>query len=95
MLEKIPPIFKNKYVLVLTAALVWFMFFDKNNVVQHYRISKEIKELRQEKEYYRLEITLDSLEVEMLKNDQQELERYARERYLMKKKDEDIFIVNE
>jgi len=95
MLEKIPPIFKNKYVLVLTAALVWFMFFDKNNVVQHYRISREIKELRQEKEYYRMEIANDSIEVEMLKNDQQQLERYARERYLMKKKDEDIFIVNE
>lgn len=95
MLDKIPPVLKNKYVLVLIIALVWFAFADKNSFIQHYRISRQIKELRQEKEYYRNEITRDSLEVEKLRNDPQELERFAREKYLMKKKDEDIFIVKE
>jgi cell division protein DivIC len=95
LIDKIPPFLRNKYILVLIVAFVWFMFFDKNSFIQHFRISQQIKELRSEKEYYREQIILDSLEVEKLKNDPEELERYAREKYLMKKKDEDIFIVNE
>jgi cell division protein DivIC len=93
--DKLPSFLRNKYILVLIAAFLWFMFFDKNNFIHHYRISRQIKELRSEKEYYREQILLDSIEVQKLKNDPQELERYAREKYLMKKKDEDIFIVNE
>lgn len=95
MLDKIPPFFKNKYILVLVAALVWFLFFDRNSFIQHYRISKQIKELRHQKDYYQEQIYKDSVEVEKLKNDPDELERYAREKYLMKKKDEDIFIIKE
>jgi cell division protein DivIC len=95
VLEKIPPIFRNKYILVLIAAGVWFLFFDKNSLVEHYRISKQIRQLKQERDYYREEIRSDSLEIDRLRNNPAELERYARERYLMKKKDEDIFIVKE
>ncbi len=95
MLKKIAPYLKNKYVLVLIAAVVWFLFFDQNNLIQQYRFSSEIKDLRKEKEYYSTEIARDSVAMEKLRDDPHELERYAREKYLMKKEGEDIFIVKE
>ncbi|MFN3554459.1 MAG: FtsB family cell division protein [Bacteroidales bacterium] len=93
MLQKIPPILRNKYVLVLIAALVWFMFFDQNNMIQQYRHSRKLREFRQEKEYYLQEIARDSVDLEKLRNNPAELERYAREKYLMKREGEDIFII--
>ncbi len=93
MLDRIPSILKNKYVLVLIAALVWFLFFDQNNLIQQYRLSREMKNLEKEREYYNREIARDSTQIHRLKNDTRELERYAREKYLMKKEGEDIFII--
>jgi len=97
MFEKIPFSLKNKhlYILVLVVAGVWFVFFDQNNLIQQHRLSRQIKELEKEKEYYRQQIVSDSIHVDMLQNDPEELERYAREKYLMKKEGEDIFIVLE
>lgn len=95
MLDRVPSFLKNKYVLVLIAAVVWILFFDQNNLFQQYRLSRELRDLKQEKKYYSEEISRDSTEIEKLKNNPQELERYAREKYLMKKEGEDIFIVTE
>ncbi len=95
MFKKIPSFLKNKYFLVFIAALVWFVFFDQNNLIQQYRLSKEIKKLEVEKDYYIEEIRRDSLQMEKFKNDPAELERYAREKYLMKKENEDIYIIRD
>ncbi|TVQ94685.1 MAG: septum formation initiator family protein [Bacteroidetes bacterium] len=95
MLNKIPSFLKNKYALVLIAALVWLMFFDQNNLIQQYRHGRQLKQFEAEKEYYLHEIAHDSLAVEKLKNNPEELERYAREKYLMKRENEDIFIIPE
>lgn len=95
MLDKIPSFLKNKYLLVLIAVLVWFMFFDQNNLIQQYRYSRQLKDFRAEKEYYLQEIARDSIDLDKLKNNPEELERYAREKYLMKRENEDIFIVPE
>ena len=95
MLDKIPSFLKNKYVLVLIAALVWLMFFDQNNLIQQYRHSRQLRQFEAEKQYYLHEIAHDSLALEKLKNDPDELERYAREKYLMKRENEDIFIIPE
>jgi cell division protein FtsB len=95
MFKKIPPILKNIYFIVFMAALAWVVFFDQNNLIQQYRLSKEIKKLEAEKEYYIEEIKRDSLQMEKFKNDPAELERYAREKYLMKKENEDIFIIRD
>ena len=95
MLDRIPSILKNKYVLVLIAALIWFLFFDQNNFIQQYRLSREMKNLENERDYFIMEIARDSTQIERLKNDTRELERYAREKYLMKKEGEDIFIIED
>lgn len=95
MLKKIPPYLKNKYVIVTIIAVVWFIFFDQNNLIQQFRLSRQLYELRQESKYYRNEIQRDSIDVYKLRHDPVELERYAREKYLMKKENEDIFIVGQ
>jgi len=95
MLDKIPSFLKNKYILVLIAVLVWFMFFDQNNLIQQYRYSRQLKDFRAEKEYYLNEIARDSIDLDKLKNNPEELERYAREKYLMKRENEDIYIIPE
>ena len=95
MLDKIPSFLKNKYILVLIAVLVWFMFFDQNNLIQQYCYSRQLKDFRAEKEYYLNEIARDSIDLDKLKNNPEELERYAREKYLMKRENEDIYIIPE
>lgn len=93
MLRSVPAILKNKYFLALLAVMVWLMFFDKNNFVQQWRLQKQIRELQRDRTYYLEEIQQDSIALKQLREDPDALERYARETYLMKKPDEDIFIV--
>lgn len=91
--QHILPLLKNKYLVVIIAAALWFMFFDKNNLIQQYRLHKQLRQFRLDKEYYLQEIARDSVDIYKLRHDPAELERYAREKYLMKKENEDIFII--
>ena len=82
------------YLITIAIFLLMVCFVDKNNLIGRYRLHNEIRELEQQKVYYLDQIRKDSLEIESLKNDSS-LERIARELYLMKRKNEIIFIVNE
>ncbi|MBW6498896.1 MAG: septum formation initiator family protein [Bacteroidales bacterium] len=92
---RLPSFMKNKYIIALTVAVVWLAFFDKNNLIQQWRLRKQLIELRRDKNYYNEEITRDSIAIRELKENPEALERYARENYLMKKEGEDIFIIVE
>jgi cell division protein DivIC len=91
----LPPFMKNKYIIALVVALVWLAFFDNNNLIQQWRLRKQLIELRRDKNYYNEEIARDSTAIRELKENSEALERYARENYLMKKEGEDIFIIIE
>jgi cell division protein FtsB len=67
---------------------------DKNNLVEQFRLSNEIRELKHQRNYHIEQIKRDSIEIESLKNDTC-IEKVARERYLMKRSNETIFIINE
>ncbi len=86
---------RNKYLIALLAVLVWLLFFDSHNLIQQWRMQRQLQELRQEREFYLEEIRRDSTAIDELKNDPDALERYARERFLMKKEGEDVFIIVE
>ena len=86
---------RNKYLIALLAVLVWLLFFDSHNLIQQWRMQRQLQELRQEREFYLEEIRRDSTAIEELTNDPDALERYARERFLMKKEGEDVFIIVE
>ena len=71
------------------------LFFDQNNLVDRMRMAAEIRQLEADREYYMDQIEKDSTRLHELTTDKDNLEKYAREQFLMKKKNEDVFVVIE
>ena len=82
----------NAYILVLTAFLVWMIFFDTNSFLIHLELQKEIEKLEKQQEFLLDEIAKDKKIIEKL-SDPDELEKFAREQYYLKKKDEEIYLI--
>ena len=74
---------------------IWMLFFDQNNLVDRMRMSAEIRQMEADREYYIDQIEKDSTRLHELTTDKDNLEKYAREQFLMKKKNEDVFVVIE
>jgi len=92
-INKIPVIFRNKYVLTILIFLVWLILLDSNNLIARYKEMRELRNLRNDREYYVNKIEVDSKKLQELKTDNHNLEKFAREQYRMKKPDEDLYIV--
>jgi cell division protein FtsB len=88
-------IFKNKYLIATIFFIVWMLFFDHNDIFLHLQYRKELNELKADKKYYQEQIDLTRKEVDLIKSNPQAMEKVAREQYLMKKDDEDVFVVGE
>ena len=82
----------NIYVLVLTVFVVWMLFFDTNSLLIHRELKKEIKNLEKTQDFLRIEIEKDKKIIEKL-SDTNELEKFAREQYYLKKKNEEIYLI--
>ena len=82
----------NKYVWVLLFFGVWMLFLDNYSYFDHRILNEEIDELENNKTYYQDEIKKDQQNIKLLKNPDQ-IEKYAREKYYMKKDSEDIYII--
>lgn len=82
----------NKYVWVLLFFIVWMLFLDNYSYFDHRILDNQIEELEDNKEYYQDEINNDQQNIKLLKNPDQ-VEKYAREKYYMKKDSEDIYII--
>lgn len=93
--RKIWPLLRNKYVLTIAVFTIWMLFFDQNNVVDRIRMSSEIRQLEEDREYYQEQIRKDSARLNELTTDRENLEKYAREQFLMKKENEEVFVVIE
>ncbi|WP_190809237.1 septum formation initiator family protein [Flagellimonas sp. S3867] len=85
-------IMTNMYVLVLTIFVIWMAFFDANSMFIHQELRKDIKKLREQKEFLQGEINKDKEELQKF-SDKWELEKLAREKYYMKKEKEEIFLI--
>lgn len=92
-IEKIPPFLRNKYLLTLIVFVIWLLLLDSNNLISTHKEMKNLKKLRAEKEYYVQHIEEDKRKLHELKTDNQNLEKFAREQYRMKKPDEDLYII--
>ena len=95
LIQQLPPWLRNKYFLTAIVFGVWLLFFDDRDIVTQFRHNRELKHLEQSRDYYLQEIHTTSAELEKLKSDPATLEKYAREKYRMKKDDEDLFIIAE
>lgn len=93
LLTHIPAFLKNKYFIAFAAFCVVVLFLDKNDFITQLERRKELKNLQQSKIRYTSEITAERKELEALKNNPATLEKYAREKYLMKRDNEEIFII--
>ena len=92
---KIWPWLKNKYALTILLFAIWILFFDQNNMVDRLKMSGEIRQLEEDRQYYKEQIDKDSTRLHELTTDKDNLEKYAREQFLMKKENEDVFVVIE
>jgi cell division protein FtsB len=83
----------NKYIIVLVLYIVWMLFLDNYSYMDHRILNKQIDELEDNKTYYQQEIAKDEQSIKNLKNPDQ-IEKYAREKYYMKRDSEDIYIID-
>lgn len=92
-IEKIPASLRNKYILTILIFLIWILLLDSNNLVARVKEMRDLHNLKNDKEYYTKKIEVDKKKLRELKTDNRNLEKFAREQYLMKKTDEDLYIV--
>ncbi|MDG1803490.1 septum formation initiator family protein [Flavicella sp.] len=85
-------ILTNSYVLILIVFCTWMLFFDENSYLNHREYNQEIKELKNSIEFYKKEIEHNKKMIEAL-NDPEQLEKYAREIYRIKKEDETLYLI--
>lgn len=82
----------NKYLLIFVIFVIWMLFFDGSSWLLHRELNIERDKLEGNSEYFRERIAEDQKQIEQLK-DSAGLERFAREEYLMKKDNEEIYII--
>ncbi len=95
MFKKLPPSFRNFYAVTGFSFLVWMFFLDSNDFVSRFKLGAKLRDLNSEKEYYQAKIEEVEEDRKELMTNKELLEKFAREKYLMKKETEDIFIIQE
>jgi len=94
--QNIPSWIRNKYLLTAAGFAIWILFIDDRDfITTHFRHKRELKKLEQSKKYYQQQIATTKTELEQLKSNPSTLEKYAREKYFMKKDNEDLFLIKE
>lgn len=88
-------IIKNKYILTSILFIIWMLLFDQNNWIDRIQNMRSVNQLQKDKAYFIECIDEDSRRLEELRTDKENLEKFAREQYLMKKKNEDIILIVE
>ena len=85
-------IISNKYLLIIVGFGIWMIFFDTNSYLIHRELDKEIEGLENNAEFYQKEIDHDKSFMKKME-DSNEMEKFAREKYYLKKENEDIYII--
>lgn len=93
-LERVPKWLRNKYFLTAAGFLVWMLFIDRNDLPTQWKRVKELRTLQQSEKTMDKQISDTKQELELLKTNPSTLEKYAREKYLMKRDNEDLYIVS-
>jgi cell division protein FtsB len=93
--KKVFSVFKNKYLLTIIGLSVWVIFFDKNDLSTQIELRKEVKQLEEERNYYAHEIAEITADIRDLSTNPKTLEKFAREKYYMKRDNEEIFVIVE
>lgn len=95
LLTRISSWLRNKYLVAICLFAAIILFFDKNDLFTQLARNKQLKQLEASRDYYTVQIAEEKKELEKLKTNPATLEKYAREKYLMKRENEDLFLVPE
>ena len=95
MLSRIPKHFRNFYGITAVLFVVWMLFLDSNNLITRFQLTNKLSTLENEREYYEEKIKEVEKDRQELFGDASLVEKFAREKYLMKKPTEEIFIIEE
>ncbi|HWK99960.1 MAG TPA: septum formation initiator family protein [Parapedobacter sp.] len=94
-MERFLSAIRNKYLIAIVAFAVWMLFFDRHDMATQYGYYSQLKDFKAEKTFYTTEIDRITKAIDDLNTDPLAQERVARERYQMKKDNEDIFVIVE
>jgi cell division protein FtsB len=97
-MEKLTVVLKllrNKYVLAITIFIIWISFFDRNDLITQFDRKQELKKLETSASFYEEEIATTKKDLTDLNNNPAVLEKFAEEKFYLKKPNEEIFIVDE
>ena len=92
-MNRLIELFRNKYFLSVAAFVVWMLFFDKNDIVAQYEFKSQVTKLQEEKDFYVKEIETVKKDLEELNTNLNTAEKFAREKYFIKKDNEDVFVI--
>ena len=95
LISQIPPILRNKYVLTIIGFAVWMLFVDRNDFLTQVNRYRKLSELKSNTSYFNQKIETAKTELENRQKDPAAYERLAREKYYMKKDNEDVFLFEE
>jgi cell division protein FtsB len=93
MLQILKKILLNRYFLAIIAFTVWMTFFDTNSFKRQHLLNARISEIKDMNAFYTSEIEKNNKAIHDLITDPEAIEKYGREKYLMKRDSEDIYIV--
>lgn len=86
---------KNFYFVFTVLFIVWMVFIDSNDIISHFKLRSKLNDLENQKEFYQERKEKIKAEREELLSNYELLEKFARERYLMKRKTEDLYVIVE
>ena len=92
-MRRIVELFRHKYFLVSICFLAWMLFFDRNDLLSQYEYRSQLNKFKEEKAFYITQIEQVKKDLDELTTNRERLEKFAREKYLMKKDDEDVFVI--
>ncbi|MBS1491586.1 MAG: septum formation initiator family protein [Bacteroidetes bacterium] len=95
MSNKLKPLFRNFYAVTGFSFLMWMIFLDSNDLITRFKMGSKLRSLENEKTFYREKIKEVEKDRQELTTNKELLEKFAREKYLMKKPTEDIFVIQE
>ncbi len=84
---------RNKYFLTLTSFVVWMLFFDRNDLFSQLEDRRQLREMKASKEFFKKQIAENRNFSKDLQFNAAAIEKFTRERYLMKRDNEDLFLI--
>ncbi len=93
LFSHIPSWVKNKFFLATIVFIVWMLFFDRNDIFTQYSRRQDLNDIKKSSIYFSQQIDAERKFANELKNDPTAIEKLAREKYLMKRDNEELFLI--